>query len=681
MGSDFSSFCEESTQEIQWGSFSSKDLYLEVTSSTFIPNKEICKKVCQNCVKSQILSQIMKKIFAAWDEDYLAANLLHLLKHFFLFVFSEKIPYSFLYEDVKKPTTGQYESSFHRLVPCNFTFQGQHKTVYISIAQTGDFDKEKEQTHMIETIISHFPEVNEYLLGHDEKIYLSDDNGKVVGIEEIYKHYSTESSDELVDPFQTKTKHFTVFRASIKTMECDLASPISVFLKQLVEKLLETTQQSSVIKIHAALEVLLSLMASHLYWLEKPIGRICYSLFKPSPTIDILMNLPMETSQMLSRVLLEYACNAWKPLVKPSLFSFFLSSSLDIRLQEIMHKTPQQALQLLLLLNSSGHLPNPFRMHSWEMHWETVSKFCLLQLKTLPGLMLFTELLMRNPSFYNHILSLSDPEAFLEPLLGELYVLEKTPCRTQLILLLLLILSKDKIFIKFINKDVVLSAVSWLKEYHIEKISLGSLMFLSLTRVFRENIRSGKLDYLHVITTGCLFNISTSLVGLHELPSMEYLQLTKALYAKYMKLQYKDTSEKALFYDLVQLNLEILCKILSTGLSSNPYLVQTVLHYSELFAKLKNSELTNKNITAICECIETCMKSLDTDNIQASILHVSKLYHFPPVVSEILPCKEFTFIENPEKWEEFVVPYLWMDITAGNMPVPNISRVMLFRHN
>ena len=300
---------------------------------------------------------------------------------------------------------------------------------------------------------------------------------------------------------------------------------------------------------------------------------------------------------------------------------------------------------------------------------------------TLPGLSLFTELLMRNQSFYTYVLSLSDPESFLEPLLGELYVFSKTSCRMQLVLVLLLILSKDKVFIRFINKDVVLTAVSWLKEYHIERISLGSLMFLALTRAFRENIRTGKQDYLHTIIVGCLFNIATSLNNVHELPSMEYLQLCKALYSKYAKLQYKETSEIVLFQDLVGLSIEILCRIMSAGLASNPYLVQAVMHHAELFSKLKHSDICNLNVKAICDCIEACMKSLDSDNILPSILQISKVYQFPMVTSEILPCKEFNFVEQQDRWEEFLVPYLWMDITAGCMSVPNISRVMLFRHN
>ena len=534
---------------------------------------------------------------------------------------------------------------------------------------------------MIDTIKSHFTEVNEHAIRNNEKIYLSDDNGKVVGIEEIFKHYSNDNAnDELVDPFKTQTKHFTVYKAIIKTMECDLASPISLFIKQLVEKLILCDNKTSTIKIHAAIETILSLLASQLYWLEKPVGRICYNLFKQSPALDILMNLPVETSQILSRVLLEYACTNWKEPVKTSILSYYLSSSLDIRLGQIQEKTPKLALQLLLLLNSSGHLPNPFKIQNWEMDWEAISKFCLAHLKSLLGLLLFTELLMRNASFYNYILSLSDPETFLEPLLGELYSLSKENCRTSLILVLILILSKEKIFIRFINKDIILTQISWLAEYHIEKISLGSLLLLSLTRIFRENLRLGKLDYIHTITIGSLFNISTSLIQIHELPSMEYLQLLKALYNKYSKLQQKNTSELLVFQDLTQLTLEILCRIMSAGLSNNPFLVQAVLHHAELFTKLKHSEICNNNVNAVCECIEVCMKSLDSDNIQASIMHTSKVYQFPNVAGEILPCKEFVFLEEPVKWEEFIIPYIWMNITE-EMVVPNISRALLFRHN
>lgn len=188
-----------------------------------------------------------------------------MLKHFFLFIVSERIPYNFLFEEASKAASTQYENSFHRLVPCKFSFLGQDKTIYISVPQSKEYDQSKEQSHMIETIKSHFSEVNEYVLRHNEKIYLTDENGKVIGIDEVFKHYSSEVSDVLIDPFKTQTRHITVFRAIIKTMQCDLASPISRFLRQLIEKIVADEQTKHMIRMQAGLETILSLLASQLY--------------------------------------------------------------------------------------------------------------------------------------------------------------------------------------------------------------------------------------------------------------------------------------------------------------------------------------------------------------------------------------------------------------------------------
>lgn len=681
MGNDVSGLCEETLQSVQWTNLDSKDLYVELSSKTFSPRKDLCKKACENCLKSEVLLHLMQKVFEYWNYEYLASNLLHLFKHFILFVYSERIPYSFLFDDSKKSVSTQYENSFHRLVPCSFSFQNLNKTIYISVPQSADFDRAKEQAHMIETIKSHFTEVKDHVLSHNENIYLSDDNGKVIGIEEIYKHYTNTASDTLVDPFKTQTKHFTVFKAHVKTMECDLTSPISTFIKQLVEKLIGEDIKRHVVRTHAVLETLISLLASHLYWLEKPIGRISYSLFKTSPALDILMNLPIETAQMLSRVLLEFSCSHWKVLPKLSIFSTLLSSFLDIRLGEIDYKVGQVALDFLLLLNSSNHSPNPFRIHNWEMKWEGIISALLTHINTFPSLLMFTELMMRNPSFYNSVLSRSDPEAFLEPLLGEVYAVTENTPRLHLILVLLMILSKDKIFIRFINKDAILSNVVWLQEYHIEKISLGSLMVLALVRLIRENLRTKKQDYVHVATISCMLNISSSLTNLHELPSMELVSLCKALFSKYSKLQGKSTSEIGLFADLLHLTIELLCKIMYSGLSSNPYLIQAVLHHSEMFTKIKHSDLVNQNVTSICDCIENCMRNIDSENVLESILCTSKVYQFGECSNDILQCREFIFVEHGQKWEEFVVPYVWQEITKDLVAVPNISRVVLFRHN
>lgn len=682
MGNEISKLGNESIESFNWSTLDNRDLYVEFSSPSYSPNKDLCKKVCQNSSKSQILPQMMHQIISSWSQEILCSNLLHLFKHFILFIFSEKIPYNFLFEESKKVNQQVYESSFHRLVPCLLIFQGVTKTVYISVPQTNEFDRKKEQEHVIETIRTHFSEVGEHLVRNNEKIYLTDENGKIVGIEEIFRHYNSNSTgEELVDPFKAQTKHFSVFRAEVRTMECDLASPMSEFLKSLVEKMLESGMESHLFRTHAALEFVLAIFASQLYWIDKPIGRIEYKLFKHSPAVDIFMNLSLETAQMYSRVLLEYCCQHWKSPIKVTIFSSILSSYLDLRQIELQSTTPELAGYLVLLLNSYSRNPNPFRIQNWEMKWEQVSKFLFSHLDNIIGLTLFTEILTRNSTFYNYILSLSEPEIFLEPLLGEIYEKSISVDRSYLIIVNLLVLSKDRIFIKFINKDIFLSSVSWLKDFNISRISLGSLMFLSLTKLLRENLRNNKLDYLHVATIGCLFNISQSVISLNELPSMEYLSLCKALYSKYCKLINKDTSELALFTDLIHLTIEILCRILNAGLSLNPHLVQAVLHYSELFTKLRASALCNSNIIALNDCIDALMKNIDSENVKESILLNCKNHSFSNFQAEILNCKEFVYRGDFEKWEEFIVPHLWINATKTVFKVPNIGRAVLFRHS
>jgi dymeclin len=215
----------------------------------------------------------------------------------------------------------------------------------------------------------------------------------------------------------------------------------------------------------------------------------------------------------------------------------------------------------------------------------------------------------------------------------------------------------------------------------VEKISLGSLMMLALLRLMRENVRTGKYDFIHVSTVACLLNTSSSLTGLSELPSMEFLSLIRALLSKHSKLLHKNTSELAVFVDLIHLMIEILCKIMSAGLASNPFFIQAVLHHAEVFTKLKHSDLCNSNVVAVCECIENCMKSIDTENVLESVICTSKVYAFPQCSYELLTCSEFVFVENGKKWEEFAVPYVWMEATKGILTVPNASRIVLFRHN
>lgn len=225
---------------------------------------------------------------------------------FLCFVYSEGIPYQFLFEGSSEKVNENYSSSFHRLVPCLFNFRGSSKTIYVSIPQSDEYEKSREQAYLLETIKSHYQEVNDYAISNNSRIYLSDETGKIVDIDNIYKHYaSSVDEDSLKDPFKAQTKVFAIFKANILTTQCDLVSTMGLFMSDLITKTCQSDQSKDFSKIQTVFELILTLISSQLYYMDKSFERIDYECYKISPAVDILMGLDRDLCQQFVGKLLE----------------------------------------------------------------------------------------------------------------------------------------------------------------------------------------------------------------------------------------------------------------------------------------------------------------------------------------------------------------------------------------
>lgn len=304
MGSSLSEIIKDESNEINWFLLSGNDFYLRITSDVFDSkdSSEICQSIIKNNSKSYLIQKVMQKIIDSWSSTLLSVNLMFMLKHFFAFVYSEAIPYQFLYQQKEDASLDSHESSFHRLVPCHFNFKEEGKTIYISVPQSSEYDKKIEQIHLIETIKTNFPNLNDQVMRNNEKIHLVDEEKGIVDIDTIFQHYTQTASEDvyLIDynPFSKKSKVHSIFKATIQTSECDMQSPISLFLKEVVENIANSDVEKDIQQMHAGISLVITMLSSQLFYIEKPISKINYDSFKPSPVVDILMNQPLEVSQI-----------------------------------------------------------------------------------------------------------------------------------------------------------------------------------------------------------------------------------------------------------------------------------------------------------------------------------------------------------------------------------------------
>lgn len=277
---------------------------------------------------------------------------------------------------------------------------------------------------------------------------------------------------------------------------------------------------------------------------------------------------------------------------------------------------------------------------------------------------------------------MSESERFLEPISKFLYTETFPSMKTSITLIIVLTLTLDKNFMKFINSDIQLQQITWLQNYKIETISLGSCLFLGLLKIYRENLKGSKDEYLHVITSCCIYNLSEQSTGLNEIASMDLLSLIKVIFSKFNKLKSRDSdSEMTNCVFILNFLIGITSKILFATYTSNPFLIYSILHHSVLLHKLKESELSSNNISLICEMIDYLLPKIDDDNIMLIITSYSKTFTFirEPEYSLFNNATSIEFYEEKKRWEECMIPFIWADTLNNSLYLPNKDRILLFK--
>jgi hypothetical protein len=101
------------------------------------------------------------------------------------------------------------------------------------------------------------------------------------------------------------------------------------------------------------------------------------------------------------------------------------------------------------------------------------------RMRSPQGVLLMYSLLQHNSRFREYVMSRSDPEAILFPLLEQLHEPAKLdPSQLYLLIILILIFTQDGMFNDNAHQRVVLSDVPWFVGNILRDVTLGSLMFL-----------------------------------------------------------------------------------------------------------------------------------------------------------------------------------------------------------
>ncbi|XP_077944228.1 dymeclin isoform X2 [Gasterosteus aculeatus] len=361
----------------------------------------------------------------------------------------------------------------------------------------------------------------------------------------------------------------------------------------------------------------------------------------------------------------------------------------------------QSLLLLLVLANLTDgpDWPNPYRQaiasfrntqdtssssaeqpHTFQINFNSLyTALCEQQRSDQATLLLYT-LLHQNANMRTYMLSRTDMDNLVLPILEILYHVEdRNSHHVYMALIILLILTEDDAFNRSIH-EVVLKNVSWYSERTLTEISLGSLLILVVIRTIQFNMTRTRDKYLHTNCLAALANMSAQFRCLHQYAAQRIISLFALLSKKHNKVLEQATQslrgrqgENAALPDyaqdlnvieeVIRMMLEIINSCLCSSLHHNPNLVYALLYKRELFEQFRThpsfQDIMQNLDTVIgffSQRLEQAGSDLSVERVQevimkgAQALPTDRLKKFPEL--------KFKYVEEDQP-EDFFIPYVW----------------------
>ncbi|CAL8317607.1 unnamed protein product [Lota lota] len=285
----------------------------------------------------------------------------------------------------------------------------------------------------------------------------------------------------------------------------------------------------------------------------------------------------------------------------------------------------QSLLLLLVLANLTDgpDWPNPYRQavtcfrntqdtsplpaeppHGFQINFNSLyTALCEQQRSDQATLLLYT-LLHQNANMRTYVLSRTDMDNLVMPILEILYhVEERNSHHVYMALIILLILTEDEAFNRSVH-EVVLKNISWYSERTLTEISLGSLLILVVIRTIQFNMTRTRDKYLHTNCLAALANMSAQFRCLHQYAAQRIISLFALLSKKHNKVLEQATQslrrregdtttlpdyaqDLSVIEEVIRMMLEIINSCLATSLHLNPNLVYALLYKRELFEQFR----------------------------------------------------------------------------------------------
>ncbi|XP_026210885.1 dymeclin [Anabas testudineus] len=361
----------------------------------------------------------------------------------------------------------------------------------------------------------------------------------------------------------------------------------------------------------------------------------------------------------------------------------------------------QSLLLLLVLANLADgpDWPNPYRQaitcfrntqdtsslpmeqpHTFQINFNSLyTALCEQQRSDQATLLLYT-LLHQNANMRTYMLSRTDMDNLVLPILEILYhVEERNSHHVYMALIILLILTEDDAFNRSIH-EVILKNISWYTERSLTEISLGSLLILVVIRTIQFNMTRTRDKYLHTNCLAALANMSAQFRCLHQYAAQRIISLFALLSKKHNKvleqatqsLRGRQADNTALpdyaqdlnvIEEVIRMMLEIINSCLCNSLHHNPNLVYALLYKRELFEQFRThpsfQDIMQNLDTVIgffSQRLEQAGSDLSVERVQEVIMKGAQA--LPKDRLKKFPELKFKYVEEDQP-EDFFIPYVW----------------------
>lgn len=317
---------------------------------------------------------------------------------------------------------------------------------------------------------------------------------------------------------------------------------------------------------------------------------------------------------------------------------------------------------------------------------------CNTQYQEASTLLLYF-LIHKNPEVRAYILSKTDIDKFVVPILKILYSApEQNSHHIYMALIILLILTEDDHFNQLVH-EIQVKTVEWYKDRMLRNVTLGDLIILVVVRTIQYNMTRMRDRYLHTNCLAALANMSAYFRNLHSYACQRIFSLLTLLVKKRRKVTEKlanhhvgvvgasgtnphgsvalemeshqdYASELSVLIEVLRMLLEILNSCLTgSGMRQNVNLIYALLREKEVFDDFRNHpgfQDILQNIDTIVAFFGARLTETNESQTMEEVHEEIKkaMLQVPSHQLKKFPDLKFRYVEE-ESPEEFFVPYVW----------------------